>query len=151
MNTSRRDFVCRAASALGAVPLAHLVAGCAAATAYRVAPASGQLRLDLTTIPELGADARAVAVQVDGADTPLFVVRQSATAYHALSSVCTHRGCTVESKGQRFVCPCHGSTYARTGEVLRGPAERPLRRFPATLDSTGRTLVVEYATGDGRT
>ena len=44
---------------------------------------------------------------------------------------CTHLGCTVpwnESEGD-FHCPCHSSIYNRKGEVISGPAPRPLDTF----------------------
>jgi cytochrome b6-f complex iron-sulfur subunit len=50
----------------------------------------------------------------------------------ALWQRCTHLGCTVpwvQAEGQ-FHCPCHGSLYNTKGEVIGGPAPRPLDRFP---------------------
>jgi menaquinol-cytochrome c reductase iron-sulfur subunit len=46
----------------------------------------------------------------------------------ALSTVCPHAGCAVdwdEPEGA-FVCPCHDSRFARSGERLSGPAPRPM-------------------------
>ena len=53
----------------------------------------------------------------------------------ALWHRCTHLGCTVpwrEDEGQ-FHCPCHSSLYNRVGEVLGGPAPRPLDIFPIEI------------------
>jgi cytochrome b6-f complex iron-sulfur subunit len=53
----------------------------------------------------------------------------------ALWQRCTHLGCSVpwvEEEGQ-FHCPCHGSLYNRMGEVIGGPAPRPLDIFPITI------------------
>jgi cytochrome b6-f complex iron-sulfur subunit len=46
--------------------------------------------------------------------------------FSALSLVCTHLGCTVDVKPEGFLCPCHGSKYDPKGDVVRGPAEKPL-------------------------
>jgi len=47
---------------------------------------------------------------------------------YALSTVCTHLGCTpnwLEGE-QKFKCPCHGSGFYKTGVNFEGPAPRPL-------------------------
>ncbi|MFQ5885694.1 MAG: ubiquinol-cytochrome c reductase iron-sulfur subunit [Anaerolineae bacterium] len=50
----------------------------------------------------------------------------------ALSQKCTHLGCAVpwSVEEDQFHCPCHSATFNRKGEVLGGPAPRPLDLFP---------------------
>lgn len=150
MTESRRAFIGRAGVVLGAVPLAGLASGCAGRTVHLVRPEGAQLRLDIASMPDLMPEGNGVAMlQVEGEEAPMFVVRQNATTFVTLSAVCTHRGCTVEDKQNRFECPCHGSQYTLFGDVQRGPAERPLRRYRTALLANGRTLVIDYSRDGG--
>jgi glycine/D-amino acid oxidase-like deaminating enzyme/nitrite reductase/ring-hydroxylating ferredoxin subunit len=56
------------------------------------------------------------------------VYRDEQGGLHERSAVCTHLGCVVRwnSHEQSWDCPCHGSRFGPTGEVLTGPAPRPL-------------------------
>ncbi len=58
---------------------------------------------------------------------------------YALSTVCTHLGCTpnwLEGE-QKFKCPCHGSGFYKTGVNFEGPAPRPLERVGIRLAEDG--------------
>jgi len=58
---------------------------------------------------------------------------------YALSTVCTHLGCTpnwLEGE-QKFKCPCHGSGFYKTGVNFEGPAPRPLERVGIRLSEDG--------------
>src|SRR5437867_9863813 len=67
----------------------------------------------------------------------------NAEGIYALSTVCTHLGCTpnwLETE-QKFKCPCHGSGYYKTGENFEGPTPRPLERYAISLAEAGSMLV----------
>jgi cytochrome b6-f complex iron-sulfur subunit len=51
---------------------------------------------------------------------------------YAVSAICTHLGCVVKTSGDKLECPCHGSQFARDGEVAKGPAPRALPWYKVT-------------------
>ena len=68
---------------------------------------------------------------------------RTAEGIYALSTICTHLGCTPNWLGgeNKFKCPCHGSGYRLTGVNFEGPAPRPLERFRVSLSDDGQILV----------
>ena len=76
------------------------------------------------------------------AEHRLIVFRDKQGYFYSLSAVCTHLGCILEWKATGIpghpegviACPCHGSIFNKTGEVIRGPAPRSLDRFKMYLE-----------------
>jgi cytochrome b6-f complex iron-sulfur subunit len=68
------------------------------------------------------------------------VIRRNEEIY-ALDLTCTHLGCTVNATPKGFVCPCHGSMFTTGGDVVRGPADRPLKRL-AVREQGGDVLIM---------
>jgi Rieske Fe-S protein len=71
------------------------------------------------------------------------LARTSANSFTAVEAVCTHEGCTVSNAdGDQYVCPCHGSRYTRSGQVVRGPAVASLRRYTTSFTDGVVTIAI---------
>ena len=66
-----------------------------------------------------------------------YLVRLEDGGFLALHRECTHLGCSVpwRAERERFECPCHASTFDRTGAVLGPPATRPLDLLPVRIEN----------------
>ncbi len=84
---------------------------------------------DEDNLPKRGV--KAFEVKYHKGSLRIFIVRFN-NEFIALSSVCTHLGCSVRwsrEKGE-FLCPCHGGRYSITGKVIGGPPPDDLHRLP---------------------
>ena len=61
----------------------------------------------------------------------------------AIYQVCTHLGCLIPfiQSENRFICPCHGSTFERSSQYVRGPAGRNLDQFVVDVAQDGTITV----------
>lgn len=140
-NHERREFLKRVSSlALGGA-LLNTLAGCSTGLAsYFVRSSGSRINLSLHEHPELETIGGAVEIEFTADPEVLIVVRTGADSAVALSSKCTHLGCTVRKEPSFFRCPCHGSTYTLEGDVVRGPAEFPLDRYNAKIE--GNEIII---------
>lgn len=86
---------------------------------------SGYLSRKLTSYDEIGR-AQAAILKIDGKQVAAF--RDEEGSLYAVSAICTHMGCLVgwNEVDRTWDCPCHGSRFSLQGEVVHGPAVKPL-------------------------
>ena len=142
----RRNFVASALYGLWALIGATLGA---LASAYLLLPPrtrSEQAWIDVADVEDLPAGEPTEVVfrrnRIDGwkvtsEKTTAWVVRKGSEEVAAFMPQCTHLGCAYhwDRENEEFLCPCHTSTFNLEGEVLTGPAPRPLDRYGVRVES----------------
>jgi len=87
-------------------------------------------------------------------DATYLIVKDDKTLEsYGLNAVCTHLGCVVlwSAPNNKFMCPCHGSQYAPTGAVVRGPAPLPLALAHCETSEDGKITFSPWTETDFRT
>ena len=75
-----------------------------------------------------------VLVRVEQFAEAIFISKDDQGNYSAFLTKCTHKGCEVRPTANILLCPCHGSEYDYSGNVLEGPAEENLIPFKVVTD-----------------
>lgn len=140
---NRREFLTRAAGTTG---IAAVLAACGdgmisgVGTGIRAPPPPAQpVRVKVGNYPALAN----IGVLVKPNEAFVALKRTGTDAFQCYSLACTHEGCLLDiTNGQRFDCPCHFSRFNSNGDVVQGPATRPLQNIPATYDPATDVLTI---------
>lgn len=124
---------------------------------YAATPAAvgeaGQLRVSFDEFPALQSEFGSIRLSVnpigedefpDGNFYPILINHAPGGGFFAMSSKCSHAQCVVaayDDLEQGLRCPCHNSLYGFDGQVLQGPARRPLEALPFSFESPGLMIV----------
>jgi Rieske Fe-S protein len=135
---SRRRFCAGACQVASGATLATFFSACGGSSPTSPSAASdlpvlpGQFANSRVQVTVAGSalDAVGAAALVESVAGVYLLARTSATAFTAVDATCSHESCTITGiDGTTYVCPCHGSRYNRSGQVLAGPAKASLRQF----------------------
>ncbi|CAG1013396.1 cytochrome b6-f complex iron-sulfur subunit [Anaerolineales bacterium] len=129
-NLSRRDFIKLFTNAL--FSLGGLLGLVGLFRYFDYYPPEAPVEFDLGNIADFPIGSRTVR-----SDIPA-VINNVDGKIIAQSLVCTHLGCTVAESVTGFDCPCHGSRFDENGNVLAGPAQKPLKTLRVELSEDGR-------------
>jgi nitrite reductase/ring-hydroxylating ferredoxin subunit len=95
-------------------------------------------------LPEVSSIKAGAMGSFDVGGRRVAVANVSGTLF-AFDDTCTHRGCSLATgrlSGTTVTCRCHGSEFdVRTGAVLKGPAQQPVRSY--RIDAETGTVHVD--------
>ncbi len=121
---------------LAFVPLGAAFAGITAMGMRFVTPKKRDLERRIFTLhlDELAVNSTKKFRDLRGKD--LVLVRTGEKEIKAMSTVCTHLGCTVywEQDRQEFYCPCHQGRFDKNGQVIAGPPPAPLETYRVEIE-----------------
>lgn len=108
------------------------------------------LAIDLKKAVSLHNVGDAAWITCEDKGLKLIIVRAARKQYFVLSRLCTHGGQTVSYNHRRRLLQCNNfnhSHFALSGEVVKGPAETPLKSYPVRLADDRFVVVLSEAVG----
>ena len=134
MQIERRKFLesaCKACLLAGAGFLISDLSACSPSAKIIKLPVSqNSVRLPVTSF----ANETMQIVRPEGWFYDIAVRKTSEDQYEALLLECTHQQNQLIVNPNGFKCNLHGSQFNLNGQVTKGPAERPLKKFETSLD-----------------
>ena len=119
-NLSRRDFLKLTRDGILYLSGVLTLGGLLRFLSFQTEPAR-QTEFNLGPVEKYPLNSRTVLEEIPA------ILLHTESGFSALSLVCTHLGCAVESQTDGFTCPCHGSKFDADGKVKQGPASKKLQ------------------------
>jgi cytochrome b6-f complex iron-sulfur subunit len=128
----RKEFIYLLGAGVGASALSTCLYSCTKSNAGP--PSNVDFTLDLALSENTPLTRNGGFVYSNG----IIVARTLSGSFIAVSKSCTHESVSVTYDGNnnRFFCPNHGSTFSTNGDVINGPASRPLKEYRTSLSNT---------------
>jgi len=136
---NRREFVKDTLTGIGTVAFGSFMlvnqSGCSSPTEPNNSDETITVDLSLSENSALLVVGGALALGSNVIDSKgILLYRQSDTNVLAFSRNCTHNSCTIDSfQNGTSSCPCHGSQFNTSGNVVVGPAVNPLTQYSAAI------------------
>lgn len=135
----RRTFL----SAAAAAAVLAVLEGCTSPSGMFTGAFGGPFTVTVANFSAL-ANVGGVARVDPGTGAPTALYRSDTATFVALSMICPHAGfAPIDITSTGFHCPAHGSTFAKSGALVNGPAPTGLATFATTFDATAGTVAID--------
>jgi len=114
-----------------------LLAGCAGVSEFAATVNNKTIAVPLTSFTE-GEKIKIIRARQLTYDILLVVGKNK--EYHALEMRCTHADNILSASKDGLYCNFHGSAFNLRGEVVNGPALRPLKSFRTSEENNHITI-----------
>jgi Rieske Fe-S protein len=137
------------AGSLGSLPRARGANARRVSVAPSVVKDVREIPINLTDTPDLKPVGGTYNLEFDDLNRNILVVHVKPEQFTAVDIKCTHSACEVnyDVDHTRFYCPCHGSEFDLYGQVLKGPATKPLNYYHTELKGE-EVMITIYGADD---
>ena len=132
----RKQFLKLSCGALGLGLLGVVGSGCTAYKVYKTTASGGRFGIPLA---EFAID-KVRLVRLPGSQYDILVRKLDNGTFKAVLLRCSHQDWAVAAGKSTINCTYHGSAFDLDGNVLTGPADKPLQTFATGIE--GENLIV---------
>jgi cytochrome b6-f complex iron-sulfur subunit len=159
MNISRREFIVKSAGTLAVIStggiVSTIITSCngsspsgpsnvSAMSVIQGSVSNNEISISIgTSSPIANKNTRALVEYANG--RAIIAEHDSDDTFRAISGICTHQGCIVtdfDGTNNAFVCPCHGSRFDLSGNVVQGPAPSKLREYSTRIENNALIITL---------
>lgn len=130
----RRRFIkntCTLCAALSVASVAGSLSSCAALPLYKTSVVNNKITVPLSKFEKSDLQ----LIQPQGLDYDIALQKEKNGGFTALLLRCTHHDNQLTPTGKGYKCYLHGSAFDQEGQVVKGPAEQPLKKYRTEVTS----------------
>jgi len=153
MKISRREFFFKSAGTIAVIStsglLGTIIASCSGSGPSGPSPvttmsiiqgtvSNNEISIALGASSPIANKGSRAVVEYNNGGGAVLVEHNSDDTYRAISGICTHQGCIItdyDGTNNDFVCPCHGSRFDLSGNIVQGPAHSKLSEFTTRIEN----------------
>ncbi|WP_420151210.1 ubiquinol-cytochrome c reductase iron-sulfur subunit [Spirosoma sp.] len=137
---SRHDFFRLVGTSVGVILLSNCSMGCSRQENSGPTPVDQKVDFTLRLADQANENLRVKGGYVIAND--IIVAQSKEGKFIAVSANCTHEGTqlTYKSAENQFFCPLHLSRFDTAGNVVMGPAAKPLVQYLTVVDMAAGTI-----------
>ena len=109
--------------------IATLLEGCSSLPIYKTVVEKNQLKIPAEKLLQANPF---LLVRENSLEYDILILKQN-EKYQAIYLQCTHENNSLVVGEKKISCAAHGSEFSLNGDVLKGPADKPLKQFKTSM------------------